>query len=131
MKRITWYLAAFLTGLSLVLASPVAAAPSKATGTVALNETDVHYGDTVTFTVTTDAPRSDVRIVCVHAAGSSFGFTNIADAGTYVTDTTRMTAPNWPESPAECTATLRDIQADKHGFKRAVELDAISFEVAA
>ena len=81
---------------------------TRPTGTVAVNETDLHYGDTVTFTVDVSEPvPTFVRVTCYQDEQAvGIGFTNTQRATHYVTDTTGMYSPVWTSGAAECKAEL-------------------------
>jgi len=102
MKRISAIAAAILLGLALG-APATAASPNKPSATVVVNETDLHYGDRVTFSVTTTDTPTWVNTACVTDFGTSYGGTLIYSATSYVADELALYAPNWPSGGATCT----------------------------
>ena len=130
-------LVAIPLALAILAAAPAvwAAKPVDASATVSIDDATPVYGQTVILTATVDFGSSDdpaqIRTRCDHASGSSFGFSHI-EHETTITDDVGLYAPNWPESPATCTATVVLLEFSRHGLqKRATPIGSLTFEVAA
>ncbi len=100
---------------------------ARPTGTLAVNETDLHYGGQVTFDVTASVTPTYVRLtahqdgVVVAIGFSTFGFTNA-----YTTRPMGLDSPVWTSGGADCTAEL--VQVLARGRTRT--LATINFTVA-
>lgn len=92
--------------------------------TIVLNDPAPVYGDTISFTVTTDAARTGVKVTFTHAGGSSYSSVEYHDAGTYE-KSVGCYAPNWPAGPAHGKADVIQVVRKKRPVLASVE-----FEVA-
>lgn len=118
MKRI-------LAGLALafLLASPVYAA--RITGTVTVDQPELHYGDSVTFSVVTNAPVTIVGFQCYQ--GGTFvlwGGGIVHREPVYTTRPDTLSSLAYTGGAADCTATLRSYRNNHEKV-----LDTVDFEV--
>ena len=99
------------------------------TGTIAVNETDLHYGEKVTFSVTaTDAYKTYVRVkVLQNGAVISLWSSVFSALPSYTTRAMGLYSPNWSGGAAQGVAELYEYQ--RNG--RTNVLATVTFEVAA
>lgn len=97
--------------------------PTRPTGTVKVNETDLNYNDLVTFTVT--ATKFPVYVLLhayqgdkVVAVGySSFKYED------GITRPMGLNSPIWPSGAAHCTADLVLVERQKRRILASIEFD--------
>lgn len=99
-----------LVGISaaLLIAQPVQGAKPAAPSSITIDQSDVVYGDTVTFT-TTIGPRLGRNTFAFIAVGCTQGSTPVFGESINITDTlTLIDGPLavWDGGAASCTATL-------------------------
>lgn len=129
MKRL---IAIPLAAAMLLAAPSVFAAKLEGTATITIDDATPVYGQTITLTAQVDADGpASIRTVCTHEAGQSFGFGSISD-DEILTDDVGLYAPNWPESPATCVASVTLLDYSRHGkLMRSLVIGSLTFEVAA
>lgn len=110
MKRLAELLLIAATGL-FVAAPALAAKHVQPAAMITVDQADLHYGDRVTFSVTTNATPTWVNTACVTDFGTSYGGTLIYSATSYTADEVRLTAPNWPSGGATCSTVVKLITA--------------------
>ena len=124
---------------SLILAvTPSLAAPSKSSialvvlssaSTVSTSSTTAHYGDQVTFAVSTTATdRPYVKLNCYQAGSWVYAAATGFWAGYVEGQNFTLVAASWPGGAADCTAVLGSLNADGTKFRA---LASTSFHVDA
>lgn len=111
MKHIADLLLIAAVGL-FVAAPALAAKPDKPTATITLDQADPHYGDAITFTVSTNASPTYVRLTCsqngaiVLLGGNHFYYTS-----DYTTRPFGLASPAYPSGGAECMAVVKLVES--------------------
>ena len=128
-KKIVSLVATALLTLSMAL--PVAAGKVTATATVTIDNSTPQYGDFVNLTAVIDgAGTTQMRTICTHEFGQSYGHSIITEASVY-SDDIGLYAPNWPSGGATCVTNAVLLKFNSTG--RTVKSDVIgslTFQVA-
>lgn len=100
--------------------------------TIALQGTEPKYGDTITFAVHADVPKTGVKVTLNHANGISQSSTEYHALPGEYTKSVGLYAPNWPSGPAHGVADVVQVtRVSKNGRIRTTVVASLEFEVAA
>ncbi len=100
---------------------------TRPTGTLAVNETDLHWGGQATFDVTASVTPTYVRLTAHQGdAVVMIGYTIFGYTNAYTTRPMGLSSPAWPNGGADCTAEF--VQVLARGRTRT--LATINFSVA-